>query len=298
MSQTPYGRPYPEEPGQPQGRTYGPSYGHSHGPPHEPSYGPSYGEQPGYGQPDQTAVLPVYGAPDGGPGSLAGGYPLPTPPKKSRALPIVLITLAVILLFCAGSGVFTYLNWDKVQKLANAAASSSPRAPTSPAGEPSSAATTETTTTYKVVEPKTLNGRPKLTGKQFESLTDRMRESVDGLPGATSSVGALYGSVERRNIVAVVAVAAQIDDPEGVIEDTFGVAGLHGTKVTGITEVDTGQLGGRARCGKVVEDNLSMAVCVWADDGTLGTVRFFFKSVSSAKAEFPKIRGLIEKKSN
>jgi hypothetical protein len=40
-----------------------------------------------------------------------------------------------------------------------------------------------------------------------------------------------------------------------------------------------------------------MAVCSWADDGTLGMMIWYFKSVSTARGEFAKMRAEVEKKS-
>jgi len=38
-----------------------------------------------------------------------------------------------------------------------------------------------------------------------------------------------------------------------------------------------------------------MALCTWADSGSLGMLIFYDKSVAKAKAEFPKLRAQIEK---
>lgn len=337
MSQSPYGPPNPDEPdrpysgqpysGQPpprgqqpppygQGSTYGqgqygqgPDYGQqpSSG---QPNYRPGqYGQQPQYGQghygqgqygqgeygqPDPTSGQPVYGAPYGQPGS-PGGYPPGEPPKKkSRAVPIILISLAVLLVLCLGGGaLFYYVNKDEIKQAVDTAASGGPTA-SSPDDAPSTKAAAKIT----LVEPKTLNGRPKLTDKQFAGLADEMQKDMGDVPGSTATVGALYGSVEKRNIVMVAGVAAPMDDPKRELDQTFAGAGVGGLKVTGIVDVDPGTLGGKAKCGKADDKDINMAVCAWADEGSLGMVMFFFKSVSSAKAEFPKVRSLIEKKSS
>jgi hypothetical protein len=43
---------------------------------------------------------------------------------------------------------------------------------------------------------------------------------------------------------------------------------------------------------------IDMAICGWADDGSVGWIMYFFTSVKAAKAEFPKLRAQIEKKSS
>jgi hypothetical protein len=275
-----YGQPDPTQPfGQPQ---YGqPQYG-------QPVSGqPEYG-QPGYGQPQYGQ--PGYGQPEFAQG---GGFPPPPlPPKKSKALPIVLISVAVFLVLCVGGGTAIYIAARNTAKDVNTALSADPT-PTA-ASDPTKAPSTGIT----VVEPKTLGGRPKLTDAQFASLAGELKSSLSDVPGATNTVGTLYGTVEKRNIVVVAAAAAPITDPGRELDSAFSSAGFGGLKITGITTVSPGPLGGEAKCGKATESGLNMAICSWADKGSLGMMIFFFQSVSKVKTEFGKLRGQVEKKSS
>jgi hypothetical protein len=318
--QPPYsGQPDPHQPGYGQQPPYGsPSYGPpSYG---SPSYGePSYGQQPVYGQPSSGAPSygqqppaygqqpPTYGQDPAygsyGPGEYpppGGGYPPPQPPKKkSKALPIVLVSIAVVLVLCIGGGVAIFLAAkNKTQDLVDAARDAAN--PTAPATtDPTGSSTTAPAGGSKitVVEPKTLGGRPKLTDKQFASLAKELQSGLADVPDATATVGALYGSVEKQNIVIVAAAAAPIDDPKKELDSTFAGAGFSGLKVTDITPVSAGSLGGEAKCGRSTESGISMALCGWADEGSLGFNIFFFSSVSKAKAEFPALRAQVEKSS-
>ena len=40
-----------------------------------------------------------------------------------------------------------------------------------------------------------------------------------------------------------------------------------------------------------------MAICAWADSGSLGMVVWYFKTVGEVKAELIEVRGQIEQKS-
>jgi hypothetical protein len=284
FDQPQYGQPQYQQPvsGQPQ---FGqPQYG-------QPGYGqPGYG-QPGYGQPGYGE--PGYGQPGYPP---AAGFPPPQPPKKSKALPIVLISLAVFLVLCVGGGTAVYIAVRNTADDVKTVLSSPGPTPASTA-EATDEATQPPASTITVVEPKTLAGRPKLTDKQFASLADGLKSSLADVPGAGNTVGALYGAPEKRNIVVVAAAAAPILDPKAELDSAFSSAGLGGLKVTGIVDIDAGPLGGEAKCGKATESGLSMAICTWADGGSLGMLMFFNQTVSKAKSEFAKIRGQIEKKS-
>jgi hypothetical protein len=116
------------------------------------------------------------------------------------------------------------------------------------------------------------------------------------VPGSTGSVGALYGTVAKRNIVIVAAAEAPIDDPATELDQTFYGAGIGGLKIENITKASTGTLGGSAKCGSATSSGVNMAICSWADDGSLGMLIWYSKSVSKAKAEFPKLRAEVEKK--
>jgi hypothetical protein len=328
------GQPYPEAPpsyGQP---AYGaqPSYGEqqpSYG--QEPAYGeqppaygqqPSYGEPPSYGQPSYGEQQPSYGQePAYGqqppyrdqPGYAASGYgdqppyqpppgfsAPPAPRRKSRALPIVLVSLGIVLVLCIGAGTAIVIaGRNKAKEIVDSARQAASAAPSAPAagGTPTTESTPNPTSNITVTEPKTLGGRPKLTDAQYATLADQLRSGLTDVPHATATVGALYGTPAKRDIVVVVAAATPIDDPQRELDSRYLGAGIGGLKVSDITSADPGPLGGVAKCGKADDKNLDMAMCGWADDGSVGWIMFFFTSVKSAKAEFPKLRGQIEKKS-
>jgi hypothetical protein len=263
----------------------------------QPAYGqPAYG-QPGYGQPGygQTG----YGQPGYGQADYAAGGAPPPPPKKSKTLPIVLIAVAVFLVLCVGGGTAVYIGVrntaDDVKTAVNSP-NPAPGSTTEPTTEPSAEPTKAPASAITVVEPKKLGGRPKLTDAQFAPLASELKSSLADVPGATKTVGTLYGTVEKRNIVVVAAAAAPLAEPGKEIDAAFTSAGFGGMKISGITDVSPGPLGGEARCGKATQQDLNMAICVWADNGSLGMMIWYFKSVSKAKAEFPKLRAQVESK--
>jgi len=315
MSQPPYsGPPYPEQPysGQPySGQPYsGQPYQGQPNPdvptsvPPQPGYpsppAPAYGQQPGYGQPDYTQPV-AYGQPEyTQPGyGQQPGYPAPPPKKKSKALPIVLVSIAVVLVLCVGGSVAIFLAaqnkaddiTDDVQR-----ALATPTA-TVPAEDPTTDPTGSSSGGIKIVEPKTLGGRPKLTDAQFAGIADQLKTGLAEVPDAGNTVGALYGTVEKQNIVVIAGAEAPIEDPEKELDGTFLGAGIGGLKVTGITTVSPSPFSGAAKCGNANASGVKMAMCGWADEGSVGWIIWYFKSASQVKSEFPKLRAQIEKSS-
>ncbi|WP_184990408.1 hypothetical protein [Actinoplanes digitatis] len=200
-------------------------------------------------------------------------------------VPITLMSIAVVLVLCVGGSTAVYLAGRNAAKdLGGALATPTPT-------------TTTEAPTITVVEPKTLGSRPKLTDPKFLAVGEQLREGPANVPGATQRIGALYGTVAKRDIVIVAAAAAPLEDPQREFETAFA-DGIKELKLTGVTRADPGTLGGVARCGKGEADGDRLIMCGWADEGSIGWVIWYFTSLSKAKGEFPKIRAEVEKKSN
>jgi hypothetical protein len=301
MSQPPqpnWGQPNPDQPQQyPPPAPYGaqPTYG-------QPTSGqPAYGQPayvpPAYGQPTQgqpTPGQPTPGQPGYGqpwptqqPAQFAGGFP--TPPKKSNVGKIMLIVLAVVLALCIGgvaaAVVFAPDDPDTDTAAKGVTSTSTP------------AATKSTAPVKKISlsEPSRLGGRPKITDKQFRAAADDLKDALAGAPGATDSIGGIWGTPTNQDIVMVAAAAAPIADPEREINSTVMGVGIGGLELKGLTDIDPGPLGGKAKCGNSTTDGVKLAVCVWADNGSVGMIAWFFKSVNKVEGEFAKLRGQVEK---
>jgi len=327
MSQPPYpGQPYPGEPssgqpnqGQPPYQPYPgqspqeppayppttaypssgqPDYGQPTPPPQYGQPQPQYGQpQPQYGQGDYNQQ-PQYGAQPGF-GQQPGGYGTPPPPKKkSKVLPIVLISVAIVLVLCVGGVAALYMVGknaadDVTDAVNNLPTSTSTAAPTD---EPTTAPTTQAAANVTITEPATLGGRKKLTSAQFAAIAEQLKGGLETVPGATNTVGALYGDVGDQDIVIVAAAEAPIKNPKAELEQTFYGAGIGGLKIDNITTAPTGKLGGAAKCGSSETSGVDMAICTWADEGSVGMFIWFDEPVSKAKTEFPKLRAEVEKK--
>jgi hypothetical protein len=260
MSQPPY-QPYPGEPG-PEGGYQPPAAPGSYPPPQSPgSYPP-----PGQGS---------YPPPGGGfPGQGAPQYGMaPAPKKKSSALKIVLIVVAVVALLCVGGVAVTFIAAkDKVAEVVDA-------------------------TKITVVEPETLGGRAKATDPSLQSGVSGLDGVMSNLPGSTGSVGGIYGDLKKQDVV-MVAAASSIN---GSAQDRFdemtqGLGGAGGITIDNLTDTEPGPLGGIAKCGDTNTGGLPMAICIWSDNGSAGMFLMFFKKKAELEKEFVTLRGEVEKK--
>ena len=242
-------------------------------PPPPGSYQPPAPDQGSYPPPADQGFYPPPGA--GYPGQGAPQYGTgPVPKKKSSALKIVLIVVGVIALLCVtGSVVIFFAAKDKVTEVIDASK-------------------------ITVVEPETLGGRPKASDPSLQGTADGLNGSMSNIPGATGSVGAIYGDPQNQDIV-MVAAASSIN---GSAEDHFkdlnaSSGGLGGITIDNLTDTDPGPLGGIAKCGDTNNAGVPMAICLWSDNGSVGLLAMLFKEKADLEKEFITMRSEVEKKS-
>lgn len=247
-------------------------------PPHpSPPPDPYYGS-PGPPPPGIPQQPPGYQAPPADPGysppqPLPYGGPPPVPPTRSGALKVVLIVVGVVALLCvAGAGVVFFAAKDKVEQVVDAAS-------------------------IRVAEPDTLGGRAKVTDPTVAGSVASLDSAMAGVPGATGSVGAVYGDIGAKDLL-MVAAASSVSGSEQSRYDEF-TAGLTsgGMDVSNLTATDAGPLGGIARCGDTDAGNVPMAICVWSDTGSVGMFALMFKQKADLEKEFITLRGEVEQKS-
>ena len=65
---------------------------------------------------------------------------------------------------------------------------------------------------------------------------------------------------------------------------------------TEVAAVEAGPLGGVARCGNADTSGMRLAVCGWADKGSVAMIGTFFKTADEVTAALPALRAEIEKK--
>jgi hypothetical protein len=288
MSQPPYPPPY-GSPGPDPGYGGDPGYGY---PPQSPYPQPQY-PQPQYPQPQYDPgpyQAPVQQAPWGpAPAPYqpapyqpapydAGPYQQPSfgppPPRRSNAGRVLLIVLSAIVLVCGvGAAVTYFVVKDGAQSAVDAAKT-------------------------RLVAPETLNGRPRLHDQAYESAANTAVNGINAnVPGATSTIAAVYGDPAKQDLVMVVGTSKIISNPKRTLDEVIAGFSRGGLQMSNVTDVEPGPLGGYAKCGDSQASGLKIGACVWADRGSVGMVFVYFKTAAEASKEFVTIRGAVEQRS-
>ncbi|OJF11292.1 hypothetical protein, partial [Couchioplanes caeruleus] len=203
------------------------------------------------------------------PGGAAPQFGAPPAKKKGSALKIVLIVFGVLALLCVGGiGAAVYFGKEKIDQVVDASK-------------------------ITVVEPETLGGRAKASDP---ALRNSLNGAMGDVPGATASVGAVYGDVQKQDLVMVAAVSSINGSAQSRYDEFSKGIGKGGFNINNLTETDPGPLGGIAKCGDSEMQNIKMAVCVWSDNGSVGMIAMLFKGKAELEKEFIAMRGQVEKK--
>ncbi|MEU4693839.1 hypothetical protein [Actinoplanes sp. NPDC023714] len=242
-----------------------------------------------YESPQHTEPLfeqPHYGQHHGQP-----TYPMapPPPPAKSRTLAITLLTVSIVLVVLVGGGVVAYLVGDRFSGNKSVQGTSTSANPTPSASSPAPQ------DTISISEPDTLNGQPKIEANELASLTTDLEKELEGYPGAANAFGAVYGALGQKKLTAALAAEVDVDDPQRML-DTMFQSFSGESQLEGVSPASTGSLGGVAQCGSTTVAKEDVAICGWADEGSVGMLLFFYETAVDVKGDFPDMRAEIETK--
>lgn len=149
----------------------------------------------------------------------------------------------------------------------------------------------------RIVEPETLNGRPKVMDPRLQENLAAMRKSVkDSIPGEETVVAAMYGDPQGTNLIRVLAVGRGTAQGERELDGLFQPLRDQGWTVSELEPIDPGPLGGIAKCADVTTPTGAQSMCAWADAQSVGSVTFYLKKRHEAKGEFVGIRSLVEQR--
>jgi hypothetical protein len=237
-------------------------------PPHPGQPGPD--PQGGYPPPSYPGAQPCPSQP-----GQPDGYPPPdgAPPKKKRTgLKIVLIVVAALLVLCVGGiGLAVFMAKDKVEDVVAAAK-------------------------ITVVEPQTLGGREKVSDPQLAGSVQSLDSEMRKIDGTTSSVGAIYGDLQKQDVVMIAAASTLAGTAQSRFDEFSSGLNSGGFSVSKLQDTDPGPLSGIAKCGDSSAGGVPTAVCVWSDAGSVGMVAMLFKDRADLEKEFVSIRGQVEQK--
>ncbi len=225
---------------------------------------------------------------------------LPRPPRT------YVIVLAAILVLGLGAGAALLLvrgstSTPSPAPAPSASASADAAAAGSAATGANKPAKTGAETTGKPTKtgitvrlPDQLGGRAQLTDPDYVGVAAGLDITLQGVPADAGTVGGIYGSPAKGDIVLVAAASADLADPAGTLNTAFIDAAVGGLPLTGVTTVAAGPLGGAAKCGKAEAGGANLVMCGWADASSTGRIIWYFTSVATAQAEFAELRAEIE----
>lgn len=227
-----------------QGGPYGGSPGYGQQP------GGPYGQQPGGPPPPpyggQPGGPPPYGGQPGGYGAPPGGYP---PPRKKSSAGLIIglvggvlalvVVLAVVVIVISASGGKEYT--------INAA---------STAGGWSRDVSTESRLSSQISTLRSSFNRAT-NGKITNVVTAFYKDPA----GSSSSL------LNTPTGVMFVGGTGDLGDPDEFVKGFRREAVRSGALVT---EVDAGENGGKAVCGRISQSGTSTAICAWATDNSFG----------------------------
>lgn len=263
--------PYPpHQPHQPYGTP--PAYGPPSDYPPQPSYGapPPYG-QPSYDQPGYGAQ-PAYGQPEhvraSVPPPSQGGYggdPYPAAPQSRRrwGLPSVLALVVALLLGC---GIGGYL-----------------------AARPYFAEYPATLSMPDTLVGHQRSDNPQLKQAAAQAIAD-LRKEVD----LQDAVAEFYQDPkDSAHIISLIGGTDFFGSPSSELDGAFRGASSGEVTINNVKDVDAGPLGGVARCGETTVRSVPIAVCAWADHGSLVMGMFFKRTPDEAAGLLREIRSVI-----
>lgn len=212
---------------------------------------------------------------------------LPEPPKppasKGKVVLAIIAPLVVLLVGCPVLYWAFKLAAAPVSPVSPAALETRPPTPTGPPRK------------ITIVAPDKLGGRTKNTDPEIIELVSEKDTNGRDLPGVTDVMSNAYGSIAKKNLILVFAMTVNpspLSKFDDLLRNVFTSPDIKIVKP--LIEYDPGPLGGRAQCGEANSSGTWVAVCIWADEGSLGGIMWVSTSVEEARAEFHAIRAAIE----
>jgi hypothetical protein len=122
---------------------------------------------------------------------------------------------------------------------------------------------------------------------------ERLRDAVESSQLDESRFVVVYADQgNRQSRVTVFGATRFVGDPKKDLDAALGKL-TQDLQLNGLREVDAGPLGGEQRCGTGKLDGKSIALCAWADHGSLGVALFAGRTVEAGHELLLNIRGAV-----
>ncbi|MFI5938601.1 hypothetical protein [Actinoplanes sp. NPDC051494] len=133
------------------------------------------------------------------------------------------------------------------------------------------------------------------TSEEGRSTADYLQTALSAEVDLDKAVGGVYSDGSPNNVLFFGGTTL-IWAPGSDLETAFELIADDQGAVTGLHDVDAGPLGGTAKCGTTKTDNTDMAVCGWADHGSLALAMFPGRPNDEAAKLLIEIRSAAQKR--
>jgi hypothetical protein len=128
-----------------------------------------------------------------------------------------------------------------------------------------------------------------------QQTADYLQTALDAEINLNRTVGAVYTDSARHSVLFFGGTAT-IWSPDTQLDNAFGLISDKQGAVIGLHKVDAGPLGGTMKCGTTKSDDGTLAVCGWADHGSLALAMFPNQPESAAAPLLRTIRDVTQKR--
>jgi hypothetical protein len=152
--------------------------------------------------------------------------------------------------------------------------------------------------TGRLSAPPAVAGLTKSENIQLQAVADSMNAQIKrGVQKPAGTITSFYSDpADPAKNVLVAGVMGDVKNPDKQVDDMFASVRLSGVTVSGIKTVDAGPMSGSAKCGMGQTQGVPVAVCSWADHGSVGVAMFFNRDLDGSAPLFKQIRNEILKR--
>ena len=133
------------------------------------------------------------------------------------------------------------------------------------------------------------------TSDDGQQTADYLQTALDAEINLNKTTGGVYTDGAGHNVLFFGGTAI-LWSPDTQLNNAFNLISDKQGAVTGLHKVDAGPLGGTMKCGTTKSDDGALAVCGWADHGSLAVAMFPNQPESAAAPLLRTIRDATQKR--
>lgn len=148
----------------------------------------------------------------------------------------------------------------------------------------------------RLATPETIGSLRLDLSEDGKATADYLQTALSAEIDLDKAVGAVYLDGTGKNVLFLGGTSL-IWTPENDLDAAFGLVADNEGAVTGLHAVSAGPLGGTMKCGTTKSDDGDLAVCGWADHGSLALAMFTNRSEPDSAALLREIRQATQSRS-